>query len=199
MNSGQDFLKLMMCVQEELGSGTFGPPPKKKFKTSPLDFSDSGVNKLQIVGIIKDVPETYSNIKLILKDFGIISLAWFLGDLKIVRLCFGMQPCSATYGCPWCHAKAPYDKCFLRGLIFYYTLRTLKSLKDNATAYKALELAYGEEGAKKKAPTTKSVTEFSLVAGNDWEEVLEKAPCGELHIILGIGNKHWRCLKKGHT
>ena len=199
MNSGQDFLKLMMSVQEELGSGDFGPTPKKKFKTSPLDYSDSGVNKLQIVGIIKDVPETYSNIKLILEDFGILKLAWFLGDLKIVRLCFGMQPCSATYGCPWCHAKAPYDKCFLKDKIFHYKLRTLKTLKDNATAYKALEEAVGPEKAKKQAPSTKSVIEMSLVAGNDWEEVLEKAPCGELHIILGIGNKHWRWLKKGHS
>ena len=197
-NAGQNFLKLMMTVQEDkIGSGDFGPTPPKKSRK--LDYSDSGVNKLHIVGIIKDVPETYSNVKLILKDFGILHLAWFLGDLKIVRMCFGMQPCSATYGCPWCHATAPYDKCFLRDFIFHYKLRTLKTLKDNATAYKVHEVALGEEAAKKKAPSTKSVTEFPLVAGNDWEEVLDLAPCGELHIVLGIGNKHWRCLKKGHT
>ena len=204
LDAGQNFLKLMMTVQEdkppELGVGEFCPPPKKKSKISPSDYSDSGVNKLHIVGIIKDIPETYSNIKVMLEDFGILNLAWFLGDLKIVRLVFGMQPCSATYGCPWCHATAPYDKCFLRGLIFHYKLRTLKTLRDNATAFKALEeTSKTLEDAKKQAPSTKSVIAMPMVSGNDLTELLDIAPCGELHIVLGIGNKHWKCLKKGHS
>ena len=83
------------------------------------------------VGIVKNVPETHNNLVSMLDGFNLKKFGFMLGDLKIVRMVYGMQPCSAKFSCPWCHATAPYDQ-------KTYKLRTFKSLRDNYNGFKDL-------------------------------------------------------------
>ena len=67
----------------------------------------------------------------------------------------------------------------------------------NAEKYKVVyEAATSEKARQEAGQATYSVKEMPLVEGEDHEEVLEKAPMGQLHVTLGCGNKLWRSMHK---
>ena len=67
-------LKLLMTIeqkiqQNELGTGDFGPAVKrKKLGKYQSKYTPRGVKKTFVIGIVRNVPETYHNFKLILSD-----------------------------------------------------------------------------------------------------------------------------------
>ena len=183
----------LLIQQNSFVRGEFGTPPPKRRKTKSetqrsQQYKDSGVKKTFCVGIVKDVPETHSNCKRLLKNVCLKKFGFMLGDLKIVRMCYGMQPCSAKFSCPWCHATAPYDQ-------KTYKLRTFKSLRDNYNGFKDLVEKNGLKEALKLAKNFKSVTKENLMEGEDWEEVVERSPPGECHVNLGVINKTFDSLE----
>ena len=138
------------------------------------------------MGIVKDVPETHKNLTCLLRNFSLKKFGFLLGDLKIVRMAYGMQSCSAKFSCPWCHGTAPFEG-------KDYKLRTCKTLKINLKKYQDLVAKFGPKKALKLAKTCKNVVRENLVEcdceGDDCEcEILEKSPPDELHVVLGIIN-----------
>ena len=177
----------LLIQPNSFGEGSFCPPPTKK-RRKTTHYRDSGVKKTLCVGIVKNVPETHSNLVKLLEDCSLKKFGFLLGDLKIVRMVFGMQTCSAKFPCPWCHAEAPYDK-------KHYTLRTFKSLRDNCKKFKDLVEKIGLKAAMKQARNCKSVVNENLIEGEDDEEIIEKSPPDELHVVLGVLNKTFDSLE----
>ena len=137
---------------------------------------------------MKNVPETHNNLVGMLDGFNLKKFGFMLGDLKIVRMVYGMQPCSAKFSCPWCHGTAPFDK-------KHYTLRTFKSLRENCKGFKDLAAKIGLKKAMKQAMNFKSVVNENLIEGEDDEELIERSPPDELHVVLGVMNKTFDSLE----
>ena len=192
LDKGGDTLKLMMSIEQpkkeqiELGTGSFDTSAKKR-KRKPAEYLskhlDSGVKKAFLIGVAKDVPEAYANLKHFLNVDGLQRLdCLFMMDYKCVRECFGMQTCAAKYSCPFCEGKAPF--------IEKARMRTFKNLRENYEGYAALVEKIGEPRARKRASDYFSVVRKSHIVG-DFEDqwILWKAPMDELHIFIGIINK----------
>ena len=137
---------------------------------------------------MKNVPETHNNLVSMLDGFNLKKFGFMLGDLKIVRMVYGMQPCSAKFSCPWCHGTAPFDK-------KHYTLRTFKSLRENCKGFKDQVAKIGPKAAMKLAMNFKSVVNENLIEGEDDEELIERSPPDELHVVLGVMNKTFDSLE----
>ena len=185
---------------ENIVKGEFVPIKKKK--RNKKKFKDNGVKKTFCIGWVLGMPETYNNLEKILAEFNTDFFSWLIGDNKILRQGYGMQPCSSKFGCVWCHASAPY------GFEENFTLRTGKSLRENFEKFEKLVEKHGFETAKRLyGPMCKSVVKRFLIALKDHEEVLDKSPPGQLHIYLGSMNKkfdemHKRIIediKNGHV
>ena len=59
LDSGWGFLKISLTVERK--HRPVGASPQKK-KNTQKKFKDGGVKRLLILGLIKDVPETYENV-----------------------------------------------------------------------------------------------------------------------------------------
>ena len=77
--------------QNTLGTGQFGPTPPKKQKQSKC--KDSGIKGTFVLGIVQEIPETYQNFKMMLREIGIDKLAFFKScvDLKAKRIILGQS------------------------------------------------------------------------------------------------------------
>ena len=122
---------------ENIVKGEFVPLKKKK--RNKKKFKDNGVKKTFCIGWVLGMPETYNNLEKILAEFNTDFFSWLIGDNKILRQGYGMQPCSSKFGCVWCHASSPYD--FEEN----YTLRTGKSLRENYEKFQKLVEKHGFE------------------------------------------------------
>mgnify|MGYP001372862420 CR=1 FL=1 len=103
---------------------------------------------------MKNVPETHKNLVGLLDGFNLKKFGFILGDLKIVRMVYGMQPCSAKFSCPWCHGTAPFDQ-------KHYKLRTFKSLRENCKGFKdqVAKISDYEKKRLKKIAKKKAIKE----------------------------------------
>ena len=183
LDGGKGSLKLCMSVEEvKLGGGDFGPPLPKKKKTGKWHsrHKDRGVKKIFVNCLVREVAETYHNFSVLLKLSG-LDYFGFVMDFKATRICLGQQNCAATFPCPYCLGKKPFDG--------KPTLRTFQMLFDDASGYKALVADVGEDKARKLAYKYNSQVEFSLIKGDfPAQLVLFKVLLDELHIFLGVGN-----------
>jgi hypothetical protein len=193
LDGGKGSLKMCMAVQEiKLGDGEFGasPPPAKKKKTGKWHskHKDRGVKKIFVTCCVREVAETYHNFKVLLRLSG-LDYFGFVMDFKANRICLGQQNCAATFPCPYCLGKKPFEG--------KPTLRTFQMLIDDANGYKALVEEIGPEKARKLAYRFHSQVEMSLIKGDfPAQLVLFKVLLDELHIFLGVGNQIFDGLHK---
>ena len=173
----------MSVEEKKLGTGEFGPSPAKiaKKKRTPQfesKYKPRGVKKIFVIGYVREVAESYYNLKMLLKLSG-LDYFDFVMDFKATRTCLGMQSCAAKFSCSYCLGTAPFKG--------KPKLRTFQMLIDDANGYLALKAQVGEDKAKKEAWKFHSQVELPLIQGNGY--VLFKVLLDELHIILGVGNK----------
>ena len=192
LDSGGGFCKICMSVNQvkpeetelELGNGEICMPPPKKRKQS--GFLATGVKGCFVIGIVQDIPESYKNIRMMVKEeLGIESLSWFnvCLDIKAKNESLGMQPASSTHSCCYCYGKAPFDN--LAEMI----LRTFGSIKKDAKGFLDLVRKIGYKRALKKAKDFFNQKDYPIFCGKDWETILERVDLSECHLILGIVNK----------
>ena len=185
LDSGKGSCKVFMTVTEhkKIGAGDFGPLPKKpkreaKWKSKHLD---RGVKKMFVLGLVRNISETYQNFKILLSLPG-LQLFAFIFDFKATRISLGLQPCSSKYSCSYCIGKAPFLECA--------ELRTFRSLKKDQEGFRAEVLRVGLTRALKNAQKFHNAIYESLIIGDFLDQkILFKVLIDELHVFLGIGNK----------
>ena len=126
------------------------------------------------------MPENYHNVKILLDILGTDYFSFVIGDNKILRICYGMQSCSAKHSCTWCIGSKPFDE-------EYYELRTFEHLLENYNGYQDQVAKVGETNAKLRAMDFFNVVNKSLLKGTG--QLLDRSPPGQLHCFLGVGNK----------
>ena len=101
-------------------------------------------------------------------------------DLKLDRICLGIQGGNPSYPCIYCEKKYPFEDQEPA------PLRTLGSLRQNCQDFETPAAA----GSKKKeAKECKSVVNMPLFSGDNNVRILDLIPPPELHIFTGITTK----------
>lgn len=174
MDGGGSFFKICLNVFKD---ESVSSPEKKKTASSSRSaakFKDSGVKKLLLIAVVEGVPETYSNVQMILNALNIEFIDFSLAsDLKLCNIACGMQGHSSSFPCMYCLSKRPFLE---KGV-----LRTFGMLRQLAKAFK-------QSNGKDAKPYYSTVNE-PLLKFSDEILVLDKIPPPELHIHLGVTNK----------
>ena len=141
-------------------------------KCTPL----SSVKTLFIIAAVAKVDKTYENVKSIQESIKFNNAEQGLScDLKMCLCLCGKQSASATYPCPYCHAKTPFIE-EAEGI-------TLRSLHDHFTSFK-------ESGMDlKDAKMFKNIVRKPLLHGDSDTLVLEVLNLPELHLMTGVTGK----------
>ena len=54
------------------------------------NYSNDGVKRIIVLGIVQDIPETYHNVELLLKELDIESISYYISsDLKLINILLG--------------------------------------------------------------------------------------------------------------
>lgn len=148
----------------------------KRSKRKCAKYLDSSVKKLFILAIVKGAPETYHNVKTIMKALNLekVPFSFCLAtDLKLQNILMGIQSSSSKYPCAYCESPRPFTKI---GLI-----RTLGRIRE-------LSKKFEEDGASKKdAKDYFNVIQAPLIEGADEDSVMDILSIPELHLLIGIG------------
>ena len=149
---------------------------RSKSRRKRAKYLDSSVKKLFVLAIVKDVAETYQNVKTILRAMNLenISFDFVLAtDLKLQNILIGIQSSSSTYPCSYCESPRPFTK--------KAALRTLGKLRKESKAFQ-------ESGSDKKdAKFYFNVIYAPLFNGDDEEKIIDILAIPELHLLIGIG------------
>jgi hypothetical protein len=167
------------------------PNTKEKFKST-------GCHKILIPAIVRDIPENYDNLSVILESINLSELSKkykVIGDLKIYNILLGMQHSSAMHACPYCEGSKQditSKKTTKSGVWVLGRRRTLKNLLENLMSY------LHESGGDRKQLQHYFNCEFPpILPGQEDQEVLYLLPIPYLHtILLGPFNDLWKCFLK---
>ncbi|KAK6178470.1 hypothetical protein SNE40_013256 [Patella caerulea] len=150
------------------------------------NFVDGGVKKLLLIGIVEQVKETYHNLECVLNLIGLDRIDFVCAfDLKLANAFLGIGTHSSTFPCPWCEVP----KSSFSDPERVIEMRTLGSIRDNATMYQAALVNHNRK-TKLSAADFKSCQNVPLLKNlpND-TVVLDVIPVMELHLVLGIVNR----------
>ena len=93
------------------------------------EYIGSGVQRIQFIAIVEDVPETYQSIKQILDITQLDSLGFHIAwDLKLADMIMGLSGHGGTHACLYCES----EKSINTG-----SLRTLGSLDIHLSEFQA--------------------------------------------------------------
>lgn len=103
LDSGGEFMKVIVNVFEpDQSSGM---------------FLDSGVQRCQILAITEDIPESNTNLRIILEKLELSNVKFSAAfDLKCANACFGLSAHSGKFACLWCEGEAECESGKLRTL-----------------------------------------------------------------------------------
>ena len=155
--------------------------------------SANSVKDVVILSVTPDVKESYDNVYSMWEGVGmgeIENIVKLVADLKIYNIVLGIGCHSSSHPCYICNAKNPFEK----GVNWPKGgMRTLKSIRDNVTAWK-------NAGSKPaKAKDFKNCTNFPMFKQEDKDGTIRTVdlmpPC-ELHLLLGPVNHMLEELEK---
>ena len=147
-------------------------------------FKDTGVKRLFIAAIVPKTPENNHNQKQLIQSLGMEGLEWSCTtDLKMASNLIGKSLGQPTYGCPLCDMPKPY-------LADSYSLY---SLEDLATLYQV----YVDAGSNKNNQARfQNCVHMNLLAGEPETLVIDCMNIPELHLLIGVVDKHLTGLEK---
>ena len=175
-DGGRGFLKICITIFDKSQSDVHAT------------FSDNGVKKIMILGIVsnKNVDENYFNLKTLwfnLKLHELQKTFTIASDYKIINMLIGIMSPAATHPCCYCdqHKKS---------LAKPGNYRTLGNLQQNYIKYEQGGSVY------KRAMEHDNVIHMPLIKGKDDEAIFKLIPPPELHILLGTVTKMYKELEK---
>jgi hypothetical protein len=77
--SGQQFMKITLSMQEQTGGNEEAGA-----------YKNDGVKRILVLAIVKDIPETYDNVLLLLNELDIDCVSYAISsDLKLINIILG--------------------------------------------------------------------------------------------------------------
>ena len=177
----------MLLVKETEIPGAEPVMKRSKYEDGicPKKFSNNGVKKLQIVGLLPKVQESYDNLSLMLQELDLSGVDETLcADIKLILTFEGKQSASSKHNCYICKGVSPW--------IEEADLMTIGDLQTNYEEYI-------EAGAKKSdASNYLNIVNKPLVVGNPDELLMDKIGIPELHVLTALVflENVWTKLKK---
>ena len=147
-------------------------------------FKDSGVKRLFIAAVVPKTPENNHNQRQLLQALGMEGLEWgCTTDLKMALVLVGKSSGQLTYGCPFCDMSKPYHD-------ESYKLTTLGDLQQN-------HQKYVDAGSNRKTQARfENCVNPNLLAGDSDTVVMDCLNMPELHLLIGVVDKHLTGLEK---
>lgn len=149
-------------------------------------FSDAGVKKAFIIGIVPEIPENYWNILKLWTTVGVnrMDMPFTIAtDMKLCNILTGLMAHGSLHPCTWCnvdkyHLKEDGEK------------RTFGDLKSKFWSF------YNSGEEKIKAKAYGNVIHPSIIKGDiDMVRVIEVIPPPELHLMIGAFCTIYNCMK----
>ena len=161
IDGGQGSVKVVMNI--------FDPDNPDQASSDGQKFT--GVNKMIVLALVRDIPETYENIKLIFKKANLNDIKFKLAcDLKILNVILGLSSHGGKHSCMYCDGIQ----------LTLGELRTIQSLKSCHEAFK------NTGSDKKKMKEFGNVINECLLEEDDDTKVLEMVPISELHHLMKV-------------
>ena len=137
-----------------------------------------------MAAIIPETPENNHNQMQLLHALGMEGLEWgTTTDLKMANILVGKSSGQPTYGCSFCDMAKPY-------LSDNYKLLTLEDLQ-------VLHQSYVEAGSNRKNQARyQNCVHPHILAGSPDTLVLDILNVPELHLLIGVVDKHLQGLEK---
>ena len=141
-------------------------------------FKHSGVKKLLLAAVVTCCPENHHNQKTMIQSLGMEGLEWGTTvDLKMAMCLIGKAGGQPTYGCPYCDMAKPY-------VASEFNLLKLKHLVE-------LHESFVAAGSKNKDQAKfQNCVNPNLLSGDPESLILEIIFPPELHLIIGVVDKH---------
>ena len=183
LDNGQGFNKIAFLVIQKDKEEVESSRTKRSEELFRDKFKDSGVKKLLLAAVIPACPENHHNQKVMLDALGMDGLEWGTTvDLKMALCLVGKSSGQLTFGCPFCDMAKPYEDTD-------YNLLTLGDLVQLHEGY----VAAGSN--KKKQADFQNCVNPNLLAGDPDTPVITMLYPPELHLIIGIVDKHLKGLE----
>ena len=183
LDDGQGFNKIAFTLIEKEKDEKQGRS-KRSDGLFPKIFKSSGVKKLFLTAVVPGVPENHFNQKALLEALGMEGVEWSMTvDLKMAMCLVGKSPGQPTFGCPFCDMPKPYTA---NG----YNLLKLGDLAQLHGDYVAAGCPV------KNQANYQNCVNSHLLAGDHDSTVLGIINIPELHIMIGVVDKHLTGLEK---
>ena len=168
-----------MCIQTLKKEGNTNENKRSKYSdgVAAKESLLSSVNRLVMLGLIPNCPESHHNVKVILEELGLESLEFLKSiDIKLVMILMGKSSGKPKFGCPFCSAAQPFKE---KGQL--YTLSRLVELHQ----------AFVADGRPYKDQMKyENVTNLPILTSNDLDmKVLDMVVPPELHLLIGAVDK----------
>ncbi|KAJ8671695.1 hypothetical protein QAD02_002954 [Eretmocerus hayati] len=179
LDGGGGSLKICLSIPNlsENDGAEESSPTKVKGARISKRFSDAGVEKFFIIGLVESCQENYDNISMLwsmlkLNDIG----RKYAIDLKVANLMAGLMAHGASFPCTWCHA--PKDQLSLP----CSEVRTNREISDHF-------LLWENAGAEKNLyKEFKNCIHKPIFTGDPDKPIIDIIVPPELHMMLGIVN-----------
>ena len=176
-DGGQGILKIGFTVTPK-DSNIYNSKGRSSYRegVAAKSAKHSSVKKLIILAAVPNVPENYSNVKLILNELNMEALEFtYSADVKMLMTLVGKSAGKPKFGCPFCSACTPYTE---NGNL--YTMQDIVNLHN----------AYTEAGSKAKTQQLyQNFTNHPLITSLPDKLIIEMLAVPELHLLLGVVNK----------
>ena len=151
----------------------------------------TGVQRLIMLCIVPDIPETHFNMKVLFQLTNLNSVKYILvSDFKLLLIVLGLQTATAMFPCPYCFIRldemrnvSSMEQSLSEESVDAPRDRTFGKLKESHQKFTDVY-----NGNKRKAKLADSTVNPSLIEEDDDLRVLDKCPPGELHLLQGFTN-----------
>ena len=181
LDGGQGSLKMTLSImkkdeREQTGRQTYAEGVGVKEHTS------GSTNKLMVLALMHEAPETYQTVKLMMKKLEIDNFpATITSDIKMLLLLIGKCGGNLTHGCVFCSAAKPLTE---QGDLY--------KLSDLHNHHQLFVEAGGD---KKKQKEFQNVVNEPLLGGDPNDLILGSVAPPELHLMLGVTDKQKKLLE----
>ena len=185
IDGGGSFLKISLGIisTEEVDESKSPQQKSSRLLTNSI-ARDTGVKRQLIVAIVKDVPETYATVKVMMDQIHVEDVSFVIScDLKTANILCGIQSHSSKHPCCWCNIDSDnLSECGVS--------RSFGSIQES---YRAFVSA----GSKfKMAKDFDNTIHPPLINMEDSRLILDIIPPMELHLLLGIVNHLFKNLSE---
>ena len=164
IDGGQSSLKVVMNI--------FDPNEPEAVGSDNQKYT--GVNKMIVLALVRDVQETYSNLELIFEKSKLRDLKFKLAcDLKVLNIILGLSAHGGKHACLYCDGTINQPG----------GLRTIANLKSSHESY----LCSG--GDKRKMSQFGNVVNKCLLEEKEDVPILDIIPISELHHLMKVVTK----------